>query len=114
MTAQPVRVDATQTRRALSYLIWYLAYNSPGDQASVSVSVGGVAAGRGRFREFAQCDIDTVGSASPLADAEVVCAVHDGLEALGVSSPRCGRWSGAAKTADRFKLRIPTISKTMS
>lgn len=40
-TAQPVRVDATQTRRALAYLIWYLAYNSPGDQASVSVSVGG-------------------------------------------------------------------------
>jgi histidyl-tRNA synthetase len=41
-------------------------------------------AAKGRFREFAQCDIDTVGSASPLADAEIVCAVHDGLEALGV------------------------------
>jgi histidyl-tRNA synthetase len=39
---------------------------------------------KGRFREFAQCDIDTVGSASPLADAEIVCAVHDGLAALGV------------------------------
>lgn len=42
-------------------------------------------AAKGRFREFAQCDIDTVGSASPLADAEIVCAVHDGLAALGVS-----------------------------
>jgi histidyl-tRNA synthetase len=41
-------------------------------------------AAKGRFREFAQCDIDTVGSASPLADAEIVCAVHDGLETLGV------------------------------
>jgi histidyl-tRNA synthetase len=41
-------------------------------------------AAKGRFREFAQCDIDTVGSASPLADAEIVAAVHDGLEALGV------------------------------
>jgi histidyl-tRNA synthetase len=41
-------------------------------------------AAKGRFREFAQCDIDTVGSASPLADAEIVCAVHDGLAALGV------------------------------
>lgn len=41
-------------------------------------------AAKGRFREFAQCDIDTVGSASPLADAEVVWAVHDGLEALGI------------------------------
>ncbi len=35
-------------------------------------------AAKGRFREFAQCDIGTVGSASPLADAEIVCAVHDG------------------------------------
>lgn len=41
-------------------------------------------AAKGRFREFAQCDVDTVGSASPLADAEVVWAMHDGLEALGI------------------------------
>ncbi len=41
-------------------------------------------AAKGRFREFVQCDIDTVGSASPLADAEIVWAVHDGLEALGI------------------------------
>ncbi|MDS1271818.1 histidine--tRNA ligase [Lipingzhangella sp. LS1_29] len=38
----------------------------------------------GRFREFVQCDVDTVGSHSPLADAEIVQAVADGLEALGV------------------------------
>ncbi|SDH15516.1 histidyl-tRNA synthetase [Sinosporangium album] len=38
----------------------------------------------GRFREFVQCDIDTVGSTSPIADAEIVCALADGLEALGV------------------------------
>ncbi|MBV8541593.1 MAG: histidine--tRNA ligase [Pseudonocardiales bacterium] len=41
-------------------------------------------AAKGRFREFVQCDVDTVGSASPLADAEIVWAVHDGLEALGI------------------------------
>jgi len=41
--------------------------------------------GRGRFREFAQCDVDVVGSASPLADAEVVCAVADALNAVGLS-----------------------------
>lgn len=41
-------------------------------------------AARGRFREFAQCDLDTVGSSSPLADAEIVWALSDGLEALGV------------------------------
>ncbi len=40
--------------------------------------------GRGRFREFTQCDVDVVGSASPLADAEVVCAVADALRAVGV------------------------------
>ncbi|WP_306369647.1 histidine--tRNA ligase [Nocardiopsis sp. CC223A] len=38
----------------------------------------------GRFREFVQCDIDTVGSASPLADAEVVLALAESLDALGV------------------------------
>ncbi|RAY15632.1 histidine--tRNA ligase [Actinomadura craniellae] len=40
--------------------------------------------GKGRFREFTQCDIDVVGSASPLADAEVVCALADCLDAVGV------------------------------
>ncbi len=44
--------------------------------------------GRGRFREFTQCDIDTVGSTSPLADAETVWALHDALVALGVEEFR--------------------------
>lgn len=44
--------------------------------------------GKGRFREFAQCDVDVVGSASPLADAEVVSAVASALDALGVSGFR--------------------------
>ena len=30
--------------------------------------------GRGRFREFTQCDLDTLGTHSVLADAEVICA----------------------------------------
>ncbi|QVQ52588.1 histidine--tRNA ligase [Spiractinospora alimapuensis] len=42
----------------------------------------------GRFREFVQCDVDTVGSSSPLADAEVLWALNDALEALGVSGFR--------------------------
>jgi len=41
--------------------------------------------GRGRFREFTQCDIDTLGSTSPLADAEVLCAHHDATAALGLT-----------------------------
>ena len=40
--------------------------------------------GRGRFREFVQCDLDTLGTTSVLADAEVICAVHDTLAGLGV------------------------------
>ena len=41
--------------------------------------------GPGRFRQFMQCDADTVGSASPLADAEVCMMAADALEALGIA-----------------------------
>jgi histidyl-tRNA synthetase len=44
--------------------------------------------GRGRFREFTQCDLDTVGSTSPLADAETLLAINDGLTALGIEEFR--------------------------
>jgi histidyl-tRNA synthetase len=40
--------------------------------------------GKDRYREFAQCDLDTLGSASILADAEALCAQHDALAALGL------------------------------
>ncbi len=40
--------------------------------------------GKGRYREFVQCDLDTLGSPSPLADAEIVCAVNDALTQLGI------------------------------
>ncbi|MEX0953079.1 MAG: histidine--tRNA ligase [Nitriliruptoraceae bacterium] len=40
--------------------------------------------GRGRFREFHQCDLDTVGSSSLTADATTIIAVADALEALGL------------------------------
>jgi histidyl-tRNA synthetase len=38
---------------------------------------------RGRFREFYQCDVDTLGSASPLVEAEMCAAVSDVLLELG-------------------------------
>jgi histidyl-tRNA synthetase len=38
----------------------------------------------GRFREFVQCDMDTVGSRSPIADAEIVLTLAEGLDALDV------------------------------
>ncbi len=44
--------------------------------------------GKDRYREFVQCDLDTLGSASPLADAEVLCAHHDALAALGIGEFR--------------------------
>jgi histidyl-tRNA synthetase len=40
--------------------------------------------GPGRFREFVQCDADTVGSARPEADAEIIAMAVAGLEAAGV------------------------------
>src|SRR5881628_2461977 len=38
---------------------------------------------RGRFREFFQCDIDTIGSTSPLVEVEQLAAASDALVALG-------------------------------
>jgi histidyl-tRNA synthetase len=40
--------------------------------------------GPGRFREFTQCDADTVGSARPEADAEIIAMAVEGLEAAGL------------------------------
>jgi histidyl-tRNA synthetase len=41
--------------------------------------------GPGRFRQFMQFDADTVGTASPAADAEVCMMAADTLEALGIA-----------------------------
>jgi histidyl-tRNA synthetase len=38
---------------------------------------------RGRYREFYQCDIDTVGSSSPAVEAEQIAAVSEILTTLG-------------------------------
>jgi histidyl-tRNA synthetase len=38
---------------------------------------------RGRFREFYQCDIDAMGSTSPMVEAEVLSAVSEVLVTLG-------------------------------
>jgi histidyl-tRNA synthetase len=42
--------------------------------------------GPGRFREFMQFDADTVGSASPAADAEICMMAADTMEALGIAA----------------------------
>src|ERR1700761_8254939 len=41
--------------------------------------------GPGRFREFTQFDADTVGSANPAADAELLMMLSDTMEALGLT-----------------------------
>jgi histidyl-tRNA synthetase len=43
---------------------------------------------RGRFREFFQCDIDAIGSTSPVVEVEVLAAVSDVLAALGFADFR--------------------------
>lgn len=40
--------------------------------------------GPGRFRQFYQCDADTVGAASVAADAEICAMLSDCLEAVGI------------------------------
>ncbi|MDJ0640120.1 MAG: histidine--tRNA ligase [Paracoccaceae bacterium] len=40
--------------------------------------------GPGRFRQFYQCDADTVGTASVAADAEICMMLADALEAVGI------------------------------
>src|SRR5947208_12328764 len=38
---------------------------------------------RGRFREFYQCDVDSLGSTSPMVEAELCAAMSDALTELG-------------------------------
>jgi histidyl-tRNA synthetase len=40
---------------------------------------------RGRFREFYQCDVDAIGSTSPVVEAEMLSAVSEVLQRLGFS-----------------------------
>lgn len=42
--------------------------------------------GPGRFREFVQCDADTVGSDRPEADAEIIAMAGEGLAAAGLDA----------------------------
>src|SRR4029079_10402307 len=42
--------------------------------------------GPGRFREFVQFDLDSVGVQSEMADTEIIGGICDSLEALGVAN----------------------------
>jgi histidyl-tRNA synthetase len=43
---------------------------------------------RGRFREFMQCDFDTIGTLSAVSDIETALVIHDLLRAIGFDSFR--------------------------
>ena len=46
---------------------------------------------KGRYREFVQCDFDTIGTDGAVADAETVCVIHDLLAGIGEEvTPSCG------------------------
>lgn len=38
---------------------------------------------KGRYREFIQCDIDIFGTTSPIADAEIISIIYQGVQKLG-------------------------------
>ena len=44
--------------------------------------------GRGREREFTQCDLDVAGAAGPVADAEVLAIAAEGYRAIGFKRVR--------------------------
>lgn len=41
---------------------------------------------KGRYRQFTQCDVDTIGSSSPLSDAEIVAIISDSMTNLGLDN----------------------------
>ncbi len=57
----------------------------PWRRYAIGQSYRGERPARGRYREFWQADVDIVGSASPIADAELVALLSDALTALGFS-----------------------------
>ncbi|MFH5802490.1 histidine--tRNA ligase [Alienimonas sp. DA493] len=49
---------------------------------------------KGRYREFVQCDFDTIGATGIAADAETVCVIHDLLSAISEQvEPSCGEFT---------------------
>jgi histidyl-tRNA synthetase len=55
----------------------------PWRRYAIGQSYRGERPARGKYREFWQADVDIVGSASPIADAELIALLTDALTALG-------------------------------
>jgi histidyl-tRNA synthetase len=66
--------------------------------------------GRGRFREFCQCDVDIIGSASPLADIEVLLTLSGALNELGLEEFKIRLNSRQALRGLMTAYRLPDAS----
>ena len=60
----------------------------------------GERAQRGRYREFMQCDFDTIGTKHVAADIETALVIHELLSAIGKS------FSGASEKGLKFTIRV--------
>jgi histidyl-tRNA synthetase len=65
--------------------------------------------GPGRFRQFMQFDADTVGSASPAADAEMCMMAADTMEALGIPRGSYVVKVNNRKVLDELKNELSTV-----
>ena len=71
--------------------------------------------GPGRFRQFMQFDADTVGAASPAADAEMCMMAADTLEELGIAARPVrhqGQLAQGARWRDGGDRRQPTSARS--
>ena len=64
--------------------------------------------GKGRFREFTQCDVDVFGAESRLADVAVVVALAAALDALGVHGATVRLNSRAVLAATMESYGVPS------
>ncbi|MES1202398.1 MAG: histidine--tRNA ligase [Pseudomonadota bacterium] len=64
--------------------------------------------GPGRFREFWQCDADTVGSASPAADAELIAMACAALRAVGIPEEKFALKISTRQLLDGLLARVAT------
>jgi histidyl-tRNA synthetase len=67
--------------------------------------------GPGRYRQFMQFDADTVGSASPAADAEMCMMAADAMEALGIKRGDYVVKVNSRKALDRLLAEVSKDAK---
>jgi histidyl-tRNA synthetase len=67
--------------------------------------------GPGRYRQFMQFDADTVGSASPAADAEMCMMAADTMEALGIKRGGYVVKVNSRKALDRLLAEVSSDAK---